>query len=819
MLHLKGGVDLKKNNLVLILTILEFVLFGYYFFYLIRELRSFLYLSIFAIPLVLLTFSYLYRKKIGIYVLDILVSIAIFNIFLLDDTVYYFKSNIYKINGATFLYYIPLILLIYILFNKENNFRIRIYYVIFSIVLLLEFVFGVTPKMSQLFPSTIASDVFISSILNFAFFYTIIKSFEANEKALKQNQSNIESLIENTDDMIWSVDKDFKLVSYNSNFKFKFFDLDNNFRKEWYDDFLVGEKLLWESFYFKCFSGNRYGHVVKVLENSGTPSYYQLTFNPMLLNISEITGVTIFARNITLQKKLELEIISTRDFFEMLFENMPVNVSVFNKDLKYIYTNPSSIPDSENRKIAIGLNDLEYADKTGFNKELSLMRYNINAMVLKSKNPFEFIETIDIGINEKQYYLRSYIPILQEDVLKYILCFGTDITKLKNIENELTKVTKEKESALQVKQEFLSLMSHEIRTPISAIVSLSELILKDRDNIDVNTKLNMLKMSNEQIQILVKDLLDYTKIESGKIELENKIIHLKELFNYQIELFKSEKNNKLIGTYDERIPENIWGDIYRLQQIITNLINNADKFTYEGKIELHIRLKQKVNDICILHFEVKDSGIGIEKDKMEHIFEPFTQAETSTTRKYGGTGLGLSIVKKLIELHHSEIQLQSRIGEGTTFRFEINFRIADYDNTDTTRFLNGKNYSKLIKALVVDDNPINIFIIRKYLDKKGILMEAAENGKIAIEKHLNSQYDFILMDVNMPIMNGIEASKKIRNIDDPVKASIPIIAFTADIHPSTHHKIIEAGMNSYILKPVDEDQLFLLIDKTLQTID
>lgn len=559
--------------------------------------------------------------------------------------------------------------------------------------------------------------------------------------------------------------------------------------------------------------------MIQVSEEGGKTSYYQLTFSPMLLNVSEITGVTIFARNITIQKKLEIEIIATRDFFEMLFENMPVNVSVLNNSLHYIYINPSSIPDINKRKKIIGLNDLEYSDLVGFNKELSLMRYNINTMVSKSKNPFEFIETIDISENQKQYYLRSYIPILQDKTLKYILCFGTDITKLKNIENELTKVTKEKESALQIKQEFLSLMSHEIRTPISAIVSLSELILRDKDNLDVNAKLNMLKMSNEQIQVLVKDLLDYTKIESGKIELENKIIHLKELFNYQIELFQSEKNNKLIGNYDERIPENIWGDIYRLQQIITNLINNADKFTSDGRIELNILLKQKINDICVVRFELIDSGIGIEKEKLDHVFEPFTQAETSTTRKYGGTGLGLSIVKKLIELHHSEIILTSTVGVGTKFCFEINFKIADYDHIDSSSFEKEKNYQKLIKALVVDDNPINTFIIRKYLDRKGILIDSVENGKLAIEKHLANEYNFILMDINMPIMNGIEASKIIRNMDSKEKSMIPIIAFTADIHPSTHNKIIEAGMNSYILKPVDVEQLFLLIDKTLHISD
>lgn len=247
MPHLNGFVDLKKNNLVLILTLLEFTLFGYYFIYLIREIHSIAYLSIFTIPIILLIISTLFRKFLGIYVLDILVSLAIFNIFLFDDTVLFFRENGRSLNGATFLYYIPLILLIYVLFNKDNSHRIKGYYFVFAVVLILEYGFNITPQLNQLFPNTLISDVVISSLLNLAFFYTIIKSFEFNEGRLRQNQSNIESLIENTDDMIWSVDKNFKLVSYNTNFKLKFFDANNKFRKEWYDDFLMEEKLLWQN--------------------------------------------------------------------------------------------------------------------------------------------------------------------------------------------------------------------------------------------------------------------------------------------------------------------------------------------------------------------------------------------------------------------------------------------------------------------------------------------------------------------------------------------------------------------------------------------
>ncbi|HQU96336.1 MAG TPA: ATP-binding protein [Saprospiraceae bacterium] len=389
--------------------------------------------------------------------------------------------------------------------------------------------------------------------------------------------------------------------------------------------------------------------------------------------------------------------------------------------------------------------------------------------------------------------------------------------------NEIIEAEKEKAQASEkAKHQFLANMSHEIRTPMNAIKGMTDILIRRNPNDDQKEYLDGIKQSSDSLLFIINDILDISKIEAGKVELEQEPFSVNELVKnvHTIMQFKAEeKGLELL----KDIPSgnlNVNGDATRLRQILINLIGNAIKFTENGLVTTSVKSEQ-VGEKLNLHFCVSDTGIGIEQSNIDKIFESFEQAYSDTSRKFGGTGLGLSISKKLVELHNGKIWVESEKGKGSQFHFIIPYASAESgaEVKPTEDFSNNiADTIKGIRILLVEDNAFNVVVAQEELEDaiEGVQVEVAENGLIAVEKLKSSAFDVILMDIQMPVMNGFEATKVIRALDSE-KAQIPIIAMTANVLKEEVDLCYQAGMNDFIGKPFDTNELlnkiFNLINK------
>ena len=398
-----------------------------------------------------------------------------------------------------------------------------------------------------------------------------------------------------------------------------------------------------------------------------------------------------------------------------------------------------------------------------------------------------------------------------------------DVTNQKIIETELieAKVFAENstiiaENAVKAKQQFLSNMSHEIRTPMNAIIGFTKVVLRTDITDKQKEYLNAIKISGDALIVLINDILDLAKVDAGKMTFEKTPFKMKSSIAAMLHLFETkiqEKNLKLVKEYDSKIPDVLVGDPIRLHQIILNLVSNAVKFTSKGKITVSVDLLHEDDDKVILKFAVTDTGIGISEEKIGTIFENFQQATSETSRLYGGTGLGLAIVKQLIEPQNGTIRVNSTIHKGSTFSFTLPFQKTNSDVELENELTEIDSEMRNIKVLVVEDIALNQLLMKTLLDDFGFELDIAENGKIAIEKLQEKDFDIILMDLQMPEMNGFEATKYIRNT---MHSTIPIIALTADVTTVDVDKCKAVGMNDYIAKPVDETELYNKIIGTIK---
>jgi PAS domain S-box-containing protein len=364
------------------------------------------------------------------------------------------------------------------------------------------------------------------------------------------------------------------------------------------------------------------------------------------------------------------------------------------------------------------------------------------------------------------------------------------------------------EEAVKAKQQFLSNMSHEIRTPMNAIIGFTKVLLKTDFNAKQKEYLTAIKMSGDSLIVLINDILDLAKVDAGKMTFERIPFKMEASLSAMIHLFETkiqEKNIELVSEYDGTIPEVLVGDPVRLHQIILNLVSNAVKFTNNGKITISVNVVSETDEHVTIEFAVTDTGIGIPKDKIVKIFENFQQASSGTSRLYGGTGLGLAIVKQLVESQGGSIRVKSKLGEGSTFSFTLSFQKTNEQAELVEVVIDLDDDIKNIKVLVVEDIALNQLLMKTLLDDFGFERDIAANGKIAIEKLHSKTYDIILMDLQMPEMNGFEATQYIRNT---MNSKIPIIALTADVTTVDLAKCKAVGMNDYIAKPVDERILY-----------
>jgi len=400
----------------------------------------------------------------------------------------------------------------------------------------------------------------------------------------------------------------------------------------------------------------------------------------------------------------------------------------------------------------------------------------------------------------------SVVPFHYKET-RYVKVSILDISHVKMTEFELMKAKENAESAVKVKTRFLSNMSHELRTPLNGIIGASNLLLQEERLPAQQTLLDTLKYSSEHMMVLINDILDYSKMEAGKLELAATPVNMKDFIKKVAAQFSGQTNAKgleFVTDIDDRLDLELMTDETRLNQVLSNLLSNAIKFTHSGTITLAARQIFASSTRATLQFIVRDTGIGIPPQKHKEIFESFTQADINTTRKYGGTGLGLSITKKLVNKFHSELKLQSEEGKGSTFHFTVEFPINEnrkmYINEDKTKMLASLDG---VRILIAEDNPVNMSVAKRFLQKWGIEVTEAVNGKEAVRQFKKDYFDVLLIDLEMPEMDGATALKEIRKVD----ADIPIVAFTAAVYDNIYADLMNKGFTDFIHKPFRPEDL------------
>jgi signal transduction histidine kinase/CheY-like chemotaxis protein len=367
--------------------------------------------------------------------------------------------------------------------------------------------------------------------------------------------------------------------------------------------------------------------------------------------------------------------------------------------------------------------------------------------------------------------------------------------------------------ASEAKSKFLTTMSHEIRTPLNAVIGLSHILGDNKPREDQVQNIEALNYSGKILLNLLNNVLDFSKMQSTKIELDTIPTDISVAIKQIKKIHESSCNQKGISMnleIDETIPL-VYLDIVRYNQVINNLVTNAIKFTDEGSITLKIKKQKETNDNITIRTEVIDSGIGIPKDKQETIWEAFTQASSATSRLYGGTGLGLPIVKSIIETMDSTVKIESILGKGSRFYFDIDLKLPTKTEVNKTNQKKERNFAGK-KVLLVEDNLINVMVGKQILEKAKLNVEVVNNGLAAVKKVKENKYDIVLMDIQMPIMDGYQATIEIRKLNK----TLPILALSASIFMEVKDKINESGMNGFIYKPFNPEDL---LDKIEQAIN
>ena len=569
---------------------------------------------------------------------------------------------------------------------------------------------------------------------------------------------------------------------------------------------LVGEetdRAVFESAVKAVKENKPYEIEIKIYKKDGSTAWVFISNSPLFNEVGSVERQIGVMVDITGRKKTEeeltmLSLVASKTTSGVVINDSNGKVEWVNKAFEYI--TGYSLDDVKDKHLGDSLKgeltDIAIIEKA---RELSEKKqsFEVDLLIYRKDGQPLWISVINSVIMGDNGKVDKYIETI------------IDITAKKKAELELIAAKEEALQLSRAKDMFISVMSHEIRTPLNAVIGMSHLLLEDNPLDTQKENLSILKFSAENLMTLINDVLDFTKIETGNIELEKARINIREMIQSIVGSMKYKAHEKqiyLTRSIDEDIPAIVIGDRARLVQILLNLVSNSVKFTSKGGVNIDLKVIEQNNDTVRIRFGVSDTGIGIAENKLNTIFESFKQAEADTTRNYGGTGLGLAISKRLIELHDSRINVDSVLGEGSTFWFTITFnKVVDHAINNNNKVDTGLN----INVLVVDDNQINRLLINKVLKKWGATADFAENGQEAIDKlDAHKNFDVVLMDIHMPVMGGLEATGIIRSKTDAYFQKLPIIALTASMLSNQMGQIEDAGMNDYILKPFDPTTLF-----------
>jgi len=506
-------------------------------------------------------------------------------------------------------------------------------------------------------------------------------------------------------------------------------------------------------------------------------------------------------------------------FYENVLNNVPVGLTVLNNEFKVIFANKSAFPSESTRNKIIGLHIFDVVNNE-LPRQAALAENRIdifNNYVLKNKSHEWEEKLFSHNRNKDFYFLQFSIPIVQPSTdERHTILLSVNITDLKEALAQLESANERTLQALQVKQHFVNVISHEIRTPLNSIIGFSKLLLTENPKQEQINNLKLLNNSADMLLKLVNDILDFSKLESGKSITILEPCNIKEVVTASTLLFKEDIHNKklhFIQNIDDAIPESVLCDGIRVSQILNNLIHNAIKFTPEGgDISVEVKLQNLEQNIARIYFSVTDNGIGISLDQQQNIFDLFTQATPEIHRKFGGTGLGLAIIKKIIESMHASLYLESDLGKGAKFYFTLELEVTNREiEKQKNENLNIADKYALLKnksILIVDDNNVNIILFQNFLRHIRMSYESVYNGAEALEKMKLKKYDIVLMDLQMPVMDGFETSKYIRNWAGNPNQNIPIICVTADVNESIKGKIKLLGINNLLSKPFKSEHLY-----------
>ncbi len=556
--------------------------------------------------------------------------------------------------------------------------------------------------------------------------------------------------------------------------------------------------------------------VISVRPN-GIENWFIVSKVPLKNRLGEVEGIVGFSLDITERKRLNEQLEKSNQLFKLITENAQDVISLRDLDGTLTYISPACKNVYEyTPEELIGRNGADFfypEDAEKLLKETPAMLDKLNRGLDLEPLQFRLITK-----SNKMKWVESVIrPIFTNNVLTGFQTVMRDISIRKEIEQSLEKARQEAEEAMHSKSKFLSVMSHEIRTPLNGIIGLTNMLGKNDPKADQIENIELLRFSSQNLLSIVNDILDFNKADSGNIKLESILFNIEELVTkfYKMNLIKAtEKGITLRLILGNDLPLYVLGDPLRLGQIINNLLSNAIKFTEKGFVELTVIKLSQVGVLHTLRISVKDTGIGIAADKTASVFEMFNQADANTSRKFGGTGLGLSISKKLLAMMGSEIKLKSEINSGSEFSFELILPEAIQVEESKIRERE-KVEAKQLHVLVVDDNRVNLIVADDLIKRYGHQVTTVDSGKKAIaalEADLNT-YQLILMDIQMPDLDGYQTVQLIRSKEGNLFKEIPIIALTSDLLPETKIKAIKSGMNDYLSKPIEERDLEKILKK------
>ncbi|OAB27344.1 hypothetical protein FBFR_11520 [Flavobacterium fryxellicola] len=560
--------------------------------------------------------------------------------------------------------------------------------------------------------------------------------------------------------------------------------------------------------------------------------WFELSIAPMMESDAQEIHFICLSRDITAAKNSDFALLKSEERYRGLLNNLDAGILVHAADTSIIVNNQKAaelLGLANNEMKGMKASDLAWNFLDEENEVLSLNNYPVNQIIATKKSLKNFVLGVHRSVKNDVVWLlvNGYPDRNEEGEIYEIVVSFIDITEQKVMEMELLKAKDLAESANKAKTDFLANMSHEIRTPLNGIIGFTHLLMKSNLKKNQAEYMTTVNESATSLMEIVNDVLDFSKIESGKLELNIEEVNLFKLTNQVIDLFKFQANQKkidLILDINNNVPQYILADSVRLKQILVNLLSNAIKFTNFGEIRLDINEIDLSNTKgSTIQFSVKDTGVGIKTQNNEKIFNSFVQEDNSTNRKFGGTGLGLAISNQLLALMDSKLQLISKYGDGSDFFFVIKFKKAKHKKNAAALFVKSikkdgttplKTLSDLT-VLIVEDNKINMLLAKTLVKRiiSNCTILEAKDGNEAVDMYKKEKPDVILMDIQMPNKNGYEATDEIRQLKGA--KNIPIIAITAGIMVGDKEKCLQAGMNDYLPKPIIQLDLEKVLQKWL----